>query len=101
MVEIFKFITSKRGTLYKKVQEPFIKSITVYIKNGYVTDIGITAKVERMKKARYVGLCEERKIVHVEDDVKIINPDGFDIQTGSFMLIYYLDKRELKIFRNN
>lgn len=99
-MDIFKFIISKRGTIYRKVQEPFIKFITVYTKNGQVTDIGITAKPERMKKARCVGLCEERKIFHVENGCKIINPDPYDIQNGSFMLIYSPTEKELKIFKN-
>ena len=103
-MDIFKFIVSNRGSIYHKTQEPFIKIITVYTKDGVVTDIGITAKPERMKKARCVGLCEERKIIHIadagkEDGTKILNPDGYDIQKGSYELMYYLDKKELRIFK--
>ena len=99
MTDIFKFIVSKRGTYYKTTQEPFIKIITVYTTNGYATDIGITAKPERMKKARLVGINEERKITHLENNTKIINPYGFDIQHGSYQLMYYLDKREIRVFK--
>ena len=52
-----------------------------------------------MKKARCVGLCEERKIIKFEEEgFKIMNPKGYDIQKGCYELIYYPDKRELKIF---
>ena len=100
-MDVFKFIVSKRGSIYTKVQEPFIRIITVYTKDGIATDIGITAKPERMKKARQVGINDERKIVHLEDEIKIANPDDCDIQTGSFVLLYYLDKHELKVFSND
>ena len=100
-MDVFKFIISNRGTVYKKVQEPFIRIITVYTKDGIATDIAITAKHERMKKARQVGLTEERKIVHIEDGPKITNPVGFDIQKGSYELMYYCDKRELLVFKIN
>ena len=101
-MDVFKFIVSLRGKFYKKTQEPFIKLITVYTKDGIVTDVGITAKSERMKKARCVGLCEERKIIKFEDEgFKIMNPSNMDIQHGSFMLIYYFDQRELKVFKTD
>ena len=95
-MNVFQFIISNRGTVYKKVQEPFIRIITVYTKDGIATDIAITAKHERMKKAR-----QERKIVHIEDGPKITNPVGFDIQKGSYELMYYCDKRELLVFKIN
>ena len=99
MTDIFKFIVSNRGTYYKKTQEPFIRIITVYLHDGYATDIGITAKPERMKKARLVGINEERKVYHLDEGTKIINPDGFDISKGSYELLYYLDKKELRLFK--
>ena len=98
-MDIFKYIVSKRGSIYKKTQEPYIRLITVYTKDGVVSDFGITAKFERMKKARLVGLCEERKIFHITDGEKIKNPEGYDIQKGSYELIYYTDKKEIKIFK--
>ena len=99
--DIFKFITSIRGTIYKKTQEPFIRIITVYTKDGIVQYVGITAKPERMKKARQVGICVERKIVPFDDGPQIKNPDGFDIQHGSYQLMYYLDKREIRVFKTD
>ena len=98
-MDIFKYIISIRGSIYKKTQEPFIRLITVYTKDGIVTDVGITAKRERMKKGRLVGICEERKIIRIEDGQKINNPEGYDIQKGSYELIYYCDKKELRIFK--
>ena len=98
-MNVFKFIVSNRGSVYKCTQEPYIKFITVYTSDGVATDIGITAKPERMKKARQVGLCQERKIVHITDGPKIANPDGFDISKGGFELMYYLDKKELLVFK--
>ena len=98
-MNVFKFIVSKRGTLYKKTQEPFIRIITVYTTDGIATDIGITAKPERMKKARQVGICEERKIIHLDDETTIMNPDGFDLSKGSYQLMYYLDKKEIRVFK--
>lgn len=99
-MDVFKFIVSLRGRFYKKTQEPFIRLITVYTKDGIVTDVGITAKGERMKKARCVGLCEERKIMKIEDEgFKILNPGNIDIQKGCYELIYYFDKKELKVFK--
>ena len=98
-MNVFKFIVSKRGTLYKKTQEPFIRIITVYTTNGIATDFGITAKPERMKKARQVGICDERKIIRLEDGPQIANPDGFDISKGSYQLMYYLDKKEIRVFK--
>ena len=98
-MDIFKFITSLRGKFYTMTQQPFIRLITVYVKDGKATDVGITAKGERMKKARLVGLCEERKIFKLDDETEILNPGNFDIQKGSYELIYYLDKKELKIFK--
>ena len=99
MTDVFKFITSLRGKFYTKIQEPFIRLITIYTKNGKATDIGITAKPERMKKARLVGLCSERKIIKLDDEIEILNPGNIDIQKGSFELIYYLDKKEIKAFK--
>ena len=99
-MDIFQFIISIRGSIYRKVQEPFIRLITIYTKDGIVTDVGITAKVERMKKARRVGLSDERKIVHIENGTKILNPGPYDIQKGCYSLIYYSEKKELKIFKN-
>ena len=101
MTDIFKFIISIRGTIYHKTQEPFIRIITVYTKDGIVQDVGITAKPERMKKARQVGLCDERKIVHFDNGTQIKNPEGFDIQKGYYQLMYYLDKREIKVFKTD
>lgn len=98
-MDIFKFIISIRGDIYKKVQEPFIRIITVYTKDGIVQDVGITAKYERMKKARLVGLCDERKIIHFDNGTQIKNPEGFDIQKGCYELMYYLDKREIRVFK--
>ena len=100
-MDVFKFIVSKRGTLYKKTQEPFIRIITVYTTDGIATDIGITAKPERMKKARQVGICEERKIIHLDDETTIMNPDGFDLSKGSYQLMYYLDKKEIRVFKTD
>jgi len=80
-------------------QQPFIRLITVYLKDGIVSDVGITAKPERMKKARLVGICTERKIVHVEPKFRIINEKGFDYQHGNYELIYYTNNHELKIFK--
>ena len=98
-MEVFKYIISIRGTIYRKVQEPFIRLITIYTKDGVVTDVGITAKVERMKKARRVGICDERKIIHIENGTKLLNPKPYDIQKGCYNLIYYTEKKELKIFK--
>ena len=101
MTDIFKFIVSIRGTIYHKTQEPFIRIITVYTKDGIVQDVGITAKPERMRKARRVGLCDERKIVHIDDGTQIKNPEGFDIQKGCYQLMYYLDKKEILVFKTD
>ena len=98
-MDIFKYIISIRGTIYRKVQEPFIRLITIYTKDGNVTDVGITAKVERMKKARKVGICDERKIVHVENGTNILNPGTYDIQKGRYYMIYDTEKKEIKIFK--
>ena len=100
-MDVFQYIISIRGSVYKKTQEPFIRLITVYTKDGVVSDVGITAKRERMKKARLVGLCDERKIVHVEEGVKIKNPGLFDIQKGRYMLIYDLPRKNLEIFKTD
>ena len=100
-MDIFKYIVSNRGSIYTKAQEPFIRIITVYTKDGIVQYVGITAKPERMKKARQVGLCQERKIVHITDGPKIANPDGLDIQKGGFELMYYLEKKELLVFKTD
>ena len=100
-ISIWKYIISIRGSVYKRTQEPFIRLITVYTKDGVVSDVGITAKRERMKKARCVGLCDERKIVHVESGVKIKNEGEYDFQKGSYMLIYDLTKKEMKIFKTD
>ncbi len=96
---IWKYIISIRGTIYTMTQQPFIRLITVYLKDGIVSDVGITAKPERMKKARLVGICTERKIVHVEPKFRIINEKGFDYQHGNYELIYYTNNHELKIFK--
>ena len=98
-MNVFKFIVSNRGSVYKCTQEPYIKFITVYTSDGVATDIGITAKPERMKKARQVGLCDERKIFHLDAGTKIANPPGYDIQHGSYQLMYYLDRKEIHIFK--
>ena len=98
-MDVFKFIVSIRGTIYQKTQEPFIRLITVYTKNGQVVDVGITAKRERMKKARCVGLCNERKIVHIDNGAKIANPGNIDIQKGSFMMIYDFPKKQMEVFK--
>ena len=100
-MDIFKFIVSNRGTIYKKTQEPFIRLITVYTCDVIATDIAITAKSERMKKARCVGLCKERMIKHIQNGPPIANPEGIDIQNGCYELIYYLDKKEIKVFKLN
>ena len=99
MTDIFKFIVSLRGKYYTMTQQPFIRLITIYTKDGIATDIGITAKPERMKKARQVGICDERKTVHLEDKTKIANPEAYDIQHGCYQLMYYLDKKEIIIFK--
>ena len=99
MCDIWKYIISIRGTIYQRTQEPFIRMITVYTKDGIVTHVGVTAKPERMKKARCVGLCVERKIIPIENGPQIANPEGFDIQKGSYELLYYLDKKSLSIFK--
>ena len=98
-MDAFKTIVSFRGTIYQKTQEPFIRLITLYTKDGVATDVAITAKPERMKKARLVGLCQERKITHLINGPKIANPQGFDIQKGSYELIYNLDKKQLMLFK--
>lgn len=100
-MDVFQYIVSIRGKIYQRTQEPFIRLITIYLKDGVVSDVGITAKRERMKKARLVGLCDERKIVHVEDEVKIKNPGLFDVQNGRFMLIYDLPRKNLEIFKTD
>ena len=100
-MNVFKFIVSKRGTVYKKTQEPFIRIITVYTTNGIATDFGITAKPERLTKARQVGICDERKIIHLDDGPQILNPDGYDLSKGCFQLMYYLDKKEIRIFKTD
>ena len=101
MTDIFKFIVSMRGTIYKQTQQPFIRIITVYTKDGIATDFGITAKSERMKKARCVGLCEERQVKHISNGPQIANPEGYDIQKGCYELMYYPDKREIRIFKTD
>ena len=101
MTDIFKFIISLRGKYYTMTQQPFIRIITVYTKDGIATDIGITAKPERMKKARQVGICEERKIIHLDDGPQIMNPDGYDLSKGCYQLMYYLDKRAIRIFKTD
>jgi len=98
---IWKYIISIRGTIYKKTQEPFIRLITVYLKDGIVHDVGITAKPERMKKARCVGICDERKIVHVEPHTKILDEEGFDFQHGNLMIIYDCAKKEIRVFKTD
>ena len=98
-MDIFKYIISIRGSIYKTIQEPFIHYITVYTKDGFVVDVGITAKKERMKKARLVGLCDERKVIHITNGPKIINPGGMDIQNGEYMLMYDMAKKEIKVFK--
>ena len=99
-MDIYKFIISNRGTYYQKKQEPFIRIITVYTKDGYATDVGITAKPERMKKARLVGICEERKICHL-DEPKKIQDNEYDLSKGCFQLMYYLDKRQIVGFKTD
>lgn len=98
-VDVFRYIISIRGTIYKKSQEEFIRLITVYTKDGVVTDVGITAKRERLKKASRVGLGQERKIVHVDDGVKISVPGQFDISSGRYLLIYSTKDKDIQIFR--
>ena len=100
MTDIYKFIISLRGKYYQKTQQPFIRLITLYLKDGMVQDVGITAKPERMKKARLVGIDSERKIYHLDEPIKI-EDDEYDLSKGSFQLMYYLDKREIVGFKTD
>ncbi len=99
--DVYKYIVSFRGKWYQRIQEPYIKFITLYTRDGIATDLGITAKPERMKKARRLGLCQERKIFHIEDGAHIANPKDIDIQKGCYQLMYYIDKNELHVFQIN
>ena len=105
-MDIFKYIISIRGSIYKRTQEPFIQYITIYTKDGIVVDVGITAKKERMKKARLVGLCDERKVVHITsrssaapNGPEISNPNNINIQNGEYMLMYDMAKKEIRVFK--
>ena len=98
MTDVFKFIFSKRGKYFTKQQEKFIKFLTVYTRDGKAVDFGVTAKPERMKKARRLGLCE-RNLWHMDEPTPIANPFRFDIQRGSFMLTYRPDTRAFDVFK--
>ena len=100
-ISFWKYIIKIRGTIYQRTQEPFIRLITIYLKDGVVSDVGITAKRERMKKARLVGICQERKIVHVEPKFRIKNEGEYEFQNGRFMLIYDLPRKNLEIFKTD
>ena len=98
-MDIFKYIISIRGSIYKKTQEPFIQYITVYTRNGVVVDVGMTAKKERMKKARLVGLSDERKVVHITNGPEIANINKINISRGEYMLMYDMTKKEIRVFK--
>ena len=102
-MDVFKYIISIRSDkngIYRKIQEPFINTITLYTKNGCVQNVLISAKPERMKKAALVGICQERKVIPIINGPLLKNPsDDINIQNDEFMLIYNLQNKELKVFK--
>jgi len=98
-MNIFKFIDSCVSTK----QLPYVRLITVYLKDGLVTDVCICRYNDKniVKKAKKVGLIEDKMMIHHGVGVKITN-DGIrcDVSRGEYYLNYNCEKKDLVVYKS-
>ena len=96
-MDIFKFI----DCLCTRKQLPYVRLITVYLKDGAVTNVCLCRYTDKniAKKAAKVGLNEDRLMTLYGAGIKIANFNGYDIQKGDYYLNYNVLKKDLTIYR--
>ena len=96
-MDVFKFIDS----CISRNKLPYVRLITVYIKDGAVTNCCICRYNDKkiIKKAAKLGLIEDRMMTDYGKGIKIANFNGHDIQHGSYYFNYNTCLKNLTIFR--
>lgn len=96
-MDIFNFIDS----VCTRKQLPYVRLITVYLKDGAVTNVCLCRHTDKniIKKAAKVGLNEDRLMNSLGAGIKIANINGCDIQKGDYYLNYNVAKKDLTIFK--
>ena len=96
-MDVFEFID--KVVLAKQL--PYIRLITLFITDGMLSNVCLVMYNDKklLKKARKVGLTEEKKIIEIKPEVKITNPKPYNIEKGSFYLNYNPRTKELNIYR--
>lgn len=97
-MNVFEFIDK----LISRKQLPYLRLITIYTDNGFVSNICLTRYNDKKiaKKAKKVGLTEDKQfLTGYGIGVKLKNPEQNDIQKGKYYLNYYVESHDLFIYK--
>ena len=96
-MDVFDFIDS----CVSRKQLPYVRLITVYLHNGTVTNVCLCRYMDKhiAKKAKRVGLNQDRLMTLLGQGVKIENFNGYDLQRGDYYLNYNTSSKEITIYK--
>ena len=96
-MDVFNFIDSN---VSRKLL-PYIRLVSVYIKDGNATGICLNRYTDKniVKKAKKVGLNQDRMMKNLDKPVKLQNINDIKIEKGEYYLNYDTSTKELTIYR--
>lgn len=96
-MDVFKFIDS----CCSLKQLPYVRLITLYLKNGKITNVCLCRFNDKkiIKKAKKVGLIEDRMLTDYGKGISIKNFNKVNLQNGSYYLNYNTIKKDLTVFK--
>ena len=80
---------------------PFIRLVTIYVTDGVASLVCLVRYDGKKiaKKAKKIGLIDEKTIKELDPGVKVANVDPYDLQHGSFYLNYNTRTREMNVYK--
>ena len=96
-MDIFQFIDSA----VSRKMLPYVRLITVYTHDGAVTGVCLCRYNEPkiVKKAKKIGLNQDRLMTLFGKGITIKNISGHNIQQGDYYLNYNTQTKDLTIFK--
>ena len=96
-MDVWKLIDS----VVTRKQLPYVRLITIYLHNAVVTGICIARYTDKniIKKAKKVGLNEDRMMTILGKGLIIKNFNAYDLQKGDYYLNYDTASKEITIYK--
>ena len=97
-MDVWQFIDS----VVTRKQLPYVRLITIYLHNSAVTNVCLCRYTDKniAKKAKKVGLNEDRMMTLFGKGLIIKNFNEYDLQNGDYYLNYNTSTREITIYKS-